>query len=127
MLISFTKTNNYTDRSLFKTFLVWRFQFLIIFVLFCLFILFYWLKQYIKNLSINKKFKQRVDNDHKQPFETLTVDTIRKIPLQTSASKRRMLVSKSLKKTNKKSSTLSVSRFNKVVKIFFEKFFRIQI
>lgn len=125
MLISFTKTNNYTDSSLFKTLLAWRFQFLIIFVLFCLFILFYWLKKYIKNLSINKNFKQRLDNDHKQPFETLTVDTIRKIPLQTSASKRRMLVSKSLKKPNKKSSTLSVSRFNKVVKIF-QKFFRIQ-
>jgi hypothetical protein len=125
MLISFTKTNNYTDSSLFKTLLAWRFLFLIIFVLFCLFILFYWLKKYIKNLSINKNFKQRLDNDHKQPFETLTVDTIRKIPLQTSASKRRMLVSKSLKKPNKKSSTLSVSRFNKVVKIF-QKFFRIQ-
>jgi hypothetical protein len=112
---SFTTTNSDTDSSLFKILLAWRFQFLIIFFLFCLLILFFYWKKYIKNLFVNENLKQGLDNDYQQPLETLTDDTIRKIPLQTSASKRRMSVSKPLKTNNRKSYTQSKSKSNKVV------------
>ncbi len=112
MLNSFTTTSS----SLFKTLLTWQLQILIIFVLFCLFILLCWWKQYIKNSSVNQNLKQRLDNDQKKSFEMSTADTIRKIPLQKSAPKRRMLVSKPLKRNNKKSSRLSSSKTNKVVR-----------
>jgi hypothetical protein len=112
---SFITTDSYTDNSLFKILIAWRFQFLIIFVLFCLVILFFWWKQYIKNLSVNQNLKKGLT------FETLTDDTVRKIPLQTSASNRRMLVSKSFKTNNKKSlkSNKVVQKITRVRNLLF--------
>jgi len=108
-------TDSYTDNSLFKILIAWRFQFLIIFVLFCLLILFFWWKQYIKNLSVNQNLKKEL------PSETLTDDTVRKIPLQTSASNRRMLVSKPFKTNNKKSlkSNKVVQKITRVRNLLF--------
>lgn len=110
MLISFITTNNYTDNSLLKTLIDWRFLFFIVCFLCCILILFYWWKK----LFVNENLKQRLDNDDHQLFKTSISDTIRKIPTQTSVLKRRPLVSKPLKRNNKKSS----SKPNKVLTKF---------
>lgn len=99
MFISSTTT--YTNNSLFKSLISWQIEFLIVFILVCLLILFFYWKYPIRKLFIKR---QKLIHNHQQP-----PDTIRKIPLQTSVSKRRKLVSKSLK-TKTKSNKVVFSK-----------------
>jgi hypothetical protein len=121
MLIDFTTGSSYKESSLFNTLLSWQFQFVIILFLVFLLILFCCWTQYIKNSSGNKGGKQKLGNSRQQANKTITDDTIRKIPLQTLPSKRKMLVSKPLKTNNKKSSTLTHSSANQVDSTYFSK------
>lgn len=116
MLTTFTKENRYiTDSSLVKILLSWKFQFLIICFLIFLLILFFCWRYYIKNLSVKKDVIQKSGKDDQRPIKQITVDTVRKIPLQRSAVKRRILTSKPHKTKNNKSPTLSPSKTNQVV------------